>query len=277
MSSIDQARTWLKEARSVAVLTGAGLSAESGIPTFRGASGLWREFRAEDLATPEAFARDPRVVWEWYDWRRGLIAQAEPNAGHVALARLEAQVPKFTLITQNVDGLHQRAGSVNVLEIHESIWRLRCTECGREWVDTAALSELPPRCQCGGLVRPGVVWFGEGLPAEIWVAAERAVTSCEVFLVAGTSAVVYPSAGLASVAREAGARVIEVNLEPTPISGTVDFSVWGRAGEVLGGFVGREEKQNPRRADRSPGRPRKAMTCRTSYQRMVSAREKMGR
>ncbi len=156
-------REWLKQARSVAVLTGAGVSAESGVPTFRGNNGLWRQYRAEDLATPGAFARDPKLVWEWYDWRRGLIAQAQPNAGHRALVELEKRVPSFTLITQNVDGLHELAGSRNVLEVHGSIWKVRCTSCERERMDRRTpLPEIPPKCECGALLRPGVVWFGEG-------------------------------------------------------------------------------------------------------------------
>jgi NAD-dependent deacetylase len=231
---MQQAREWLKEASSVAALTGAGISAESGIPTFRGAGGLWRQFRAEDLATPEAFARDPRLVWEWYDWRRGLIAQAEPNAGHRALAELERRVARFTLITQNVDGLHDRAGSRNVLKVHGDIWIVRCTACGREWRDDRTpLPDLPPRCDCGGLLRPGVVWFGEPLPAQVWQEAEAAVRGAGVLLVIGTAAVVYPAAGLVPLAKAAGARVIEINLDATPFSGDVDRSLRGRAGELL--------------------------------------------
>jgi NAD-dependent deacetylase len=231
---MQQAREWLKRASSVAALTGAGISAESGIPTFRGAGGLWREFRAEDLATPEAFARDPRLVWEWYDWRRCLIAQAEPNAGHRALAELERRVESFTLVTQNVDGLHDRAGSRNTLKVHGDIWMVRCTACGREQRDDrATLAELPPRCVCGGLLRPGVVWFGEALPAQVWIEAEAATREAEVFLVVGTAAVVYPAAGLVPLAKAAGARVIEINLDQTPYSDDVDCSLRGRAGELL--------------------------------------------
>ncbi len=231
---MEQTRQWLREASRVAVLTGAGISAESGIPTFRGAGGLWRQFRAEELATPEAFRRDPRLVWEWYDWRRGLIAAASPNAGHLALAELERRKPGLALMTQNVDGLHERAGSRNVLKLHGDIWTLRCTGCLRERRDERTpLPELPPRCDCGALLRPGVVWFGEPLPAEIWEAAEEAARTAEVFLVVGTAAVVYPAAGLALRAKAAGAKVIEVNPEETPFSGTVDCSLRGRAGEVL--------------------------------------------
>lgn len=231
---MQRARQWLREASSVAALTGAGISAESGIPTFRGAGGLWREFRAEDLATPEAFARDPRLVWEWYDWRRGLIARAEPNAGHRALAELGRRAGRFTLITQNVDGLHDRAGSRNVLKVHGDIWMVRCTACGRETRDDRVpLPELPPRCECGGLLRPGVVWFGEPLPEDVWREAEAATRQAGVFLVIGTAAVVYPAAGLVPLAKAAGAKVIEINLDETPYSAQVDCSLRGRAGELL--------------------------------------------
>ena len=231
---MQRARQWLREASSVAALTGAGISAESGIPTFRGAGGLWREFRAEDLATPEAFARDPRLVWEWYDWRRGLIARAEPNAGHRALVELAQRVERFTLITQNVDGLHDRAGSRDVLKVHGDIWMVRCTACGRQTRDDRVpLPELPPRCECGGLLRPGVVWFGEPLPDNVWREAEQATRDAEVFLVIGTAAVVYPAAGLVPLAKTAGAKVIEINLDVTPYSAQVDCSLRGRAGELL--------------------------------------------
>ncbi|MEK7407074.1 MAG: NAD-dependent deacylase [Acidobacteriota bacterium] len=230
----EQARQWLSAAASVAVLTGAGISAESGIPTFRGAGGLWKQFRAEELATPEAFRRDPRLVWEWYDWRRGVIAAAKPNAGHYALVELERRKPRFTLITQNVDGLHDRAGSRNVVKLHGDIWLVRCMGCGREARDERVpLAELPPRCPCGGLLRPGVVWFGEALPPRAWEAAEEATQSAEVFLVVGTSAVVYPAAGLVPLAKAAGARVIEINMEETPFSAGLDCSLRGPAGELL--------------------------------------------
>ena len=213
------------------MLTGAGVSAESGIPTFRGSGGLWKQFRAEDLATPEAFAHDPQLMWEWYDWRRGLIAAAKPNQGHIALAELERRTPNFTLITQNVDDLHERAGSKNILHVHGSIWTVRCMECGREWLDLRSpLPSLPPRCECGGLLRPGVVWFGESLPQDVWRQAERAARKAEIFLVVGTSAVVYPAAGLIHYAQGAGAAVIEVNIEAT---GAIDTFLAGPAGELL--------------------------------------------
>src|SRR5208283_4587469 len=156
---VKTVKNWLGAAPSVAVLTGAGISAESGIPAFRGPGGIWKTYRAEDLATPEGFARDPKLVWEWYDWRRSVIAEAVPNAGHQALAELERRMARFTLITQNVDGLHDRAGSVSVLKVHGDIWTLRCTLCERERRDLRPrLEEIPPHCSCGGMERPGVVW-----------------------------------------------------------------------------------------------------------------------
>jgi NAD-dependent deacetylase len=234
MGSVNQAREWIREAAVVTALTGAGISAESGIPTFRGPGGLWKRFRPEDLATPEAFARDPKLVWEWYDWRRTLIATAQPNAGHAALAALERARPSFTLITQNVDGLHERAGSRNVVKLHGDLWTLRCTVCRRERRDERVpLPELPPRCECGAPLRPGVVWFGEMLPPEAWERAEAATRAANVFLVVGTSAVVYPAAGLIPLAKSSGARVIECNMEETPFSAQVDRAFRGAAGELL--------------------------------------------
>jgi NAD-dependent deacetylase len=235
---MDEIRGWLESARSIAVLTGAGISAESGIPTFRGPGGLWREYRPEDLATPQAFARDPKLVWEWYDWRRGLIARAQPNAGHRALAKIERRDSRFTLITQNVDGLHDRAGSRNILKVHGDIWMMRCSACGREREDQRTpLPDLPPRCECGALERPGVVWFGESLSMETWARAERAAREAELFLVIGTSAVVYPAAGLIETAKSAGARVVEINVEKTSVSGLVDLSLRGPAAEILAGIA----------------------------------------
>ena len=231
---IARAREALAAARRVAVLSGAGISAESGVPTFRGPGGLWQNHRPEDLATPEAFARDPELVWRWYNWRRGLIAACRPNPAHHALAALEGRGVELTLITQNVDGLHRLAGSRNLLEIHGSIWRVRCTSCAHAGEDRDPDLPAPPACpQCGGLLRPDVVWFGESLDPDLlaraWGAAERA----EVMLVVGTSAVVQPAASLAEVAGRAGATVIEVNLEPTPNTGRVDISLLGPAGEIL--------------------------------------------
>jgi NAD-dependent protein deacetylase/lipoamidase len=229
----ERAREAVGRARRVVALTGAGISAESGIPTFRGSGGLWRMFRPEDLATPEAFARDPRLVWEWYDWRRGLVAAAEPNDGHRALVELEARCEAFTLVTQNVDGLHHRAGSRHLIPLHGDLWTLRCTGCGAERIDRRTpLPELPPRCSCGAIERPGVVWFGESLPEGALERGARAVRDADLFLLVGTSAAVWPAAGLAEVALEARVPVIEVNPEATPFSDRV-LALRGRAGDLL--------------------------------------------
>jgi NAD-dependent deacetylase len=231
---VIQAREWLQSACSVVALTGAGISAESGVPTFRGPGGFWKTLRVEDLATPEAFARDPALVWEWYDSRRSELARVEPNRGHRALADLEKRKPNFTLVTQNVDGLDERAGIRNVVKLHGDIWTLRCLNCGCERRDERTpLPELPPRCECGGMLRPGVVWFGEPLPPEAWARAERATRTADLLLLVGTSATVYPAAGLVPLAIASGARVIECNLEETPFSPEVDRSFRGRAGELL--------------------------------------------
>jgi NAD-dependent deacetylase len=234
VTAAERVRGWVRTAQSIAVLTGAGISAESGIPTFRDAGALWKSFRAEDLATPQAFARDPKFVWEWYDWRRSLIAKAEPNRGHHALADLEKRTANFTLITQNVDGLHDRAGATHLLKVHGDIWTLRCTLCGEERHDARpSFPDLPPRCSCGGIERPGVVWFGESLPPEIWSRSEQAASAADVFLVVGTSALVYPAAGLVHLAKASGAKVVEVNPAETPVSGMVDFSWRAPAAQAL--------------------------------------------
>jgi len=231
---LTQPRAWLAEATNIAVLTGAGISAGSGVPTFRGAGGLWREYKPEDLATPEAFGRDPKLVWEWYDWRRGVIAKAAPNAAHKALVELERRKPGFTLITQNVDGLHDLAGSGKMLKLHGDIWRMRCTECGANFPNRRVpLPKIPPHCACGGMARPGVVWFGEPMPEGMMKEAEHAVSSAQVFLVIGTSAVVYPAAGLIPYAKQSGAKVIEINTEPTPATAIVDCALQGPASEIL--------------------------------------------
>ena len=231
---MDAVREWLRQANSVAVLTGAGVSAESGVPTFRGNNGLWKQHRAEDLATPGSFARNPELVWEWYDWRRSVLAEANPNPGHYALAELEKRVSNFTLITQNVDGLHELAGSHNVLRLHGSIWRVRCLACNEERFDRRIpFPEIPPKCECGGTLRPGVVWFGEALPQGVWQAAENAARSAELFLVIGTSAVVYPAAGLAQIAKASGARVVEINIAETNLSDQIDQFLQGSSGELL--------------------------------------------
>jgi NAD-dependent deacetylase len=228
----------LRDARRVTVLTGAGISAESGVPTFRGEGGLWREYRAEELATPEAFARDPHLVWEWYDYRRELVSKTEPNAGHRALVDLETRVPSFLLITQNVDNLHQRSGSEAVCELHGNLFRARCSREGTTRTDLPVpLPEIPPKCECGALLRPDVVWFGEALPEKNILQAQTAAHSSEVMFVIGTSAVVYPAAALPQIAKTGGAFVVEVNIQPTPISSAVDVSLIGPAAELLPAIV----------------------------------------
>ena len=224
----------LRRAKRVVVITGAGISAESGIPTFRGPNGLWRRYRAEDLATPHAFQRDPRLVWEWYDWRRQLISEKEPNVGHLAIAAMEDFFEELLLITQNVDGIHRKAGSTKLIEIHGNIWRVRCmAEGGIYSNDEVPLREIPPRCDCGALIRPDVVWFGESLSEKDLADSYAALNECDCLLVVGTSAVVQPVASFPIVARNGGAFVVEINVEPTPISGWVDESIPGKSGEVL--------------------------------------------
>jgi NAD-dependent deacetylase len=216
--------------RSMAVLTGAGISAESGVPTFRGKDGLWRQYRAEDLATPEAFRRNPTLVWEWYDWRRELIANCQPNQAHLILAEMEKALPDFTLIAQNVDGLHRRAGSQKVVEFHGNLWDVRCVTEGtvREYRDVP-LPAVPPRCQCGALLRPNVVWFGEPLPAGAIAAAQEAAMSCDLMLVIGTSGVIHPAASVPLWAKQGGAYLIEINVQRTPISTYADEVILGPA------------------------------------------------
>jgi NAD-dependent deacetylase len=234
-SRLTEAAAMLRSASRVACLTGAGVSAESGVPTFRGAGGLWEGHRVEDVATPEAFARDPALVWRFYNLRRGALAKVEPNDGHRALAALERRWGSaLTLATQNIDGLHQRAGSRNVLELHGRLSRVRCTGC-RYLADRPgeALPDLPRCPECGSLLRVDVVWFGEMLPGAVLMAAERAAEECDVLLVVGTSAVVYPAAGMIGLARSAGARVIEVNLEETAASAAADVSLFGPSGRLL--------------------------------------------
>lgn len=230
----------LRAARSITVLTGAGVSAESGIPTFRDSqTGLWAKYNPQELATPEAFQRNPELVLNWYRWRRGLVAQAQPNPGHLALAEMERRVPAFTLITQNVDGLHVRAGSQNVLELHGSLQRLRCSDpaCGystNEWPEEAL-----PRCpRCAALLRPDVVWFGEMLPAQVLKGAQQASTSCDLFFSIGTSGVVEPAASLPYEALRSGsAQVIEINPQPTPLNVYTQYYFPYPAGQVLSKLV----------------------------------------
>ncbi len=224
----------IRQAERVTVLTGAGVSAESGVPTFRGKEGLWKKYSPQELATPQAFAQDPRLVWEWYDWRRGLIAPLKPNAAHKFIATLEERYPHFLLITQNIDGLHQKAGSKKLVELHGNIWKVRCTKEGTVEEDKRVpLPQIPPLCsRCGALLRPHVVWFGEPLPTDALHQAMEAAENCDLFLVVGTSAVVYPAASLPQIAQSHGAQVVEINPEETPITPIAHWSLRGKAGEI---------------------------------------------
>ncbi|MGA9532808.1 MAG: NAD-dependent deacylase [Anaerolineales bacterium] len=219
----------------VFVLTGAGISAESGVPTFRGSAGLWENHRAQDLATPTAYARNPELVWRFYAWRRQLVSGCEPNRAHSILVEIERELPDFTLVTQNVDGLHQRAGSRAVIELHGSLWQLRCPACQELWQDlTVPLDPLPPNCpNCGSIARPDVVWFGEHLDPNLLGQAKRAASRAATVLVIGTSSMVQPAAGLALVAKQAGASIVEFNLVETPLSPLADEVRLGAASNQL--------------------------------------------
>lgn len=258
MADVPAARAALERADRIVALTGAGISADSGVPTFRGRAGLWRQWRPEDLATPEAFRRDPRLVWEWYAWRRDRIAACRANAGHLALAALALTRPGVTIVTQNVDGLHAEAARLEAerrglasdpalpLELHGSLFRFRCSPCGartphRDAVDASSVETLPRCDSCGGLLRPDVVWFGEPLPADLLAQALEAAAQADACVVVGTSAVVYPAAGVALRALEAGAALIEVNPEATALTPYSTVSVRGRAGEVLPVLLGIRE------------------------------------
>ncbi len=225
----------IKGSDRVAALTGAGVSQESGLRTFRDAqTGLWAQYKPEELASPQAFARDPKLIWDWYAWRREAVKSVRPNAGHYALAEMARRISDFTLITQNVDGLHRMAGSPRVIELHGNIQRVRCSDCGVIVDDWEEDNVEVPRCSlCGGLLRPHVVWFGEPLPrAELEMAVEAA-RNCQIFFSIGTSGVVQPAATLAYAAHNRGATVIEINAEQTPLTSKADFFFQGKSGEIL--------------------------------------------
>ena len=238
MCMIEQLAARIQPTTRITVMTGAGVSAASGVPTFRGPDGLWKKHRAESLATAEAFRNDPKLVWEWYDWRRQVLSTKSPNRAHEVLAAWSQRYSDFRLITQNVDGLHERAGTQNMIRFHGSIWEILCwNNCSsspeRWWNDTVPFPEIPPRCpHCNGMVRPGVVWFGEGIDRDVLQRSAEAL-ACDIFLTIGTSSVVYPAAQLVHEAKSRGAYTVEMNIEPTPASGLLDLAIRGPAEEVL--------------------------------------------
>ena len=231
----DEFVAQMRAAEHIVVLSGAGISAESGVPTFRDAqTGLWAKYDPQELATPEAFRRNPRLVWDWYAWRRDLISSVSPNPGHVALARMERLAPRLTVITQNIDSLHQQAGNRDVIELHGNLSRTKCLDEDRvveQWEET---EERPPRCpHCGGYLRPDVVWFGEVLPPLALHRAVEASRTADVFLTVGTSGIVYPAASLPLEAMEAGGLVVEINPDDTPLSHWMTHTFRGPSGIVL--------------------------------------------
>lgn len=235
---IQQVKARLADAKAVTILTGAGISADSGVPTFRGADGLWKTYSAQDLANPEAFARDPYLVWQWYNWRRELIAEKAPNPAHYAIAELERRAPGFWLITQNVDGLHAAAGSTRMSEIHGNIWKVRCTQCDQVTDNRDIPIAILPTCSsCRGLLRPHIVWFGESLDPMTLSRSVQALQQCDILLIVGTSGVVYPAASFAPMAKQAGAMIVEVNLDPPPAASFVDVYLQGRAKDVVPALV----------------------------------------
>ncbi len=233
----------LMNARSVVVLTGAGISAASGVPTFRGEGGLWKNYRPEELATPSAFLRDAGLVWEWYLWRRDLISQVKPNPGHQALVELENLVPDCAVITQNVDNLHQDSGSRKVIELHGNIMRNKCFECGKMYQGEVKSDAIPHCPECGGLIRPDVVWFGEPLPEHAIREAHQYAGKCDVFLIVGTSGIVEPAASIPFIARSANAYLAEFNLNSTPISEICDETFFGEADKKLPEIIGDFKKR----------------------------------
>jgi len=233
---ISKAVELIKSSKYVIAFTGAGISAESGIPTFRGSDGLWRRFRAEELATPEAFARDPKKVWEWYKWRMGIIRKARPNPAHIALARMEAAGILKAVVTQNVDGLHTLAGSKNVIELHGNIWRIKCSNpaCNFRSKLEEPPKEVPPRCpQCSSLLRPDVVWFGEPLPHNAWKKAVSEAGRADLVIVVGTSGAVMPAALIPAIVKDRGGKIIEVNISESAITPIADVFIKQRASEAL--------------------------------------------
>ncbi len=235
MNNFKKAVEFLKDANSIAVLTGAGISAESGVPTFRGRGGLWRKYRAEELATPEAFKQDPVLVWKFYDYRRQLISKVQPNKAHEILAKWEKGLKNLTIVTQNIDGLHQKSGSKNVIELHGNIWEVRCIKENKIFkYEENPIKEFPPRCpDCGSIIRPNVVWFGESLNPEILSLSFSLFENSDIALVIGTSSVVYPAAHLPLLTKKSGGKIIEINIEETSLTGLSDIFLKGKASEIL--------------------------------------------
>jgi len=223
----------LKESKSIVFFTGAGISAESGIPTFRGKEGLWNKFRPEELASFNAFIKNPELVWEWYNYRRKIVHEAQPNPAHLTIAKMQNYFKDLTVVTQNIDNLHRRAGSNKVFELHGNIERNFCINCKKFHNEELDFSTGVPKCECGGLIRPDVVWFGEYLPEDQFLGGEKAAIESDIFFVVGTSVVVYPAAGLIYTAKASGAIIVEVNLEETDLSTSANYSYFGKAVEIL--------------------------------------------
>lgn len=227
----------LKESKRIVFFTGAGISAESGIPTFRGKDGIWNKLKPEELANFSAFMRNPQMVWEWYNHRKKIIHESKPNAGHQAIAEMQNLFEDVTVVTQNIDNLHRRAGSKNIFELHGNIERNFCINCRTFYNEELDFSQGVPKCKCGGLIRPDVVWFGEYLPEDQFSGGEKAALNSDMFFVVGTSAVVYPAAGLVYTAKRGGSFIVEVNLEETEVSSACDASFYGEAGNILPAIV----------------------------------------
>ena len=223
----------LRKSESIVFFTGAGISSESGIPTFRGKDGIWNKLRPEELANFDAFMRNPEMVWEWYNHRKKIIHEAKPNAAHLAIAEMQNHFKNVTVVTQNIDNFHRRAGSSNIFELHGNIERNFCINCKKYYNEELDFSAGVPKCDCGGLIRPDVVWFGEYLPEDQFLGGEKAAINSDVFFVVGTSAVVYPAAGLVYTAKQSGSTIVEINIEETPLSSIAKYSFFGKAGEIL--------------------------------------------
>ncbi len=235
MNFPDSLLNKIVESKQLLFFTGAGVSAESGIETFRGKGGMWHKYSATDLATPEAFERNPNLVWEWYQHRRKKVRAAKPNSGHYAIAEFEKLFNSVSVVTQNVDNLHNRAGSTDVIELHGNIEKNFCSDCGKrfDFITFEEINKVPKCDECAGNIRPDVVWFGEQLPEEAFRLANYKATSCDICFVVGTSAIVYPAALIPETARRAGAVLVEINIEKTNLSDLADYSLIGKSGEIL--------------------------------------------